>query len=127
MDRPGTWLHWAPRVLSIAFILFLALFSLDVFDIEASPGELALGFLMHNIPSLLLTIVTMFAWKRDLVGAIGFFAATVFYIWFIVGNLSHSGLPLGATVLASLTIGGPALVIGALYLIDWRIRERGSH
>ncbi|HSL93389.1 MAG TPA: hypothetical protein VK905_02170 [Bacillota bacterium] len=127
MDRPGKWLHLAPRVLSVAFVLFLALFSLDVFEIEASLGELVLGFLIHNIPSLLLAIVTVFAWKRDLVGAISFFAATVFYIWFIVGNLSHSGLPLGATVLASLTIAGPALVISALYLANWIRRRRMNY
>ena len=118
------WSYWAPRIMSIAFILFLTLFSLDVFEIEASPKELALGLLIHNIPSLILTVVTAIAWKFDLVGAIGFFAATVIYIWFIMGNLSHSGLPLGATVLASLTIGGPALVIGALYLVNWRRRRK---
>jgi hypothetical protein len=38
--QTGKFVYWAPRVLSILFILFLALFSLDVFDTpNASAGE----------------------------------------------------------------------------------------
>ncbi len=45
-------IHWAPRVAAILIIFFVGLFSLDVFEMQASPLELLGGFLMHNIPSI---------------------------------------------------------------------------
>ena len=43
-------IYWAPRILSIIFILFLAMFSLDVITPDASFGEIIVGLFMHNIP-----------------------------------------------------------------------------
>ena len=45
-------IHWAPRIAAILIIFFISLFSLDVFEMEASPLELLGGFLIHNIPSI---------------------------------------------------------------------------
>lgn len=117
MDRTGKWLRLTPRVLSIALVLFLALFSLDVFEGEASAGQRLLALFMHNIPSLTLAAVTVFAWKRDLVGAIGFIGAGCFYIWMVFssGNVS----PIMA-LMWSVQIAGPALLIGVLYLANWQ-------
>lgn len=117
MDRTGKWLRLTPRVLSIALVLFLALFSLDVFEGEASAGERLLALFMHNIPSLTLAVVTVVAWKWDLVGAIGFIGAGCFYIVMVFANANVSPM---LALLWSATIAGPALLIGALYLASWQ-------
>ena len=65
-------LFWLPRVLAILFIVFLALFALDVFV----PGESILymigGFLVHLIPDYLLIAALIIAWKRERIGGVLF-------------------------------------------------------
>ncbi len=77
-------IHWAPRVAAILIIFFVSLFSFDVFEMEASPLELLGGFLMHNIPSIGMLVLLLFAWKRPVVGFVAFLvAAVVFAIFFV--------------------------------------------
>ncbi len=57
---------------SIVFVLFLALFSLDVFEPGRSAAEILVGLLMHNIPVFVLAALTAIAWKCPLVGGISF-------------------------------------------------------
>jgi len=98
-------LYWLPRVLSILFICFLTLFSLDVFDIEAPWYQLVGAFFMHSIPSLILIGVTVLAWKKPKIGGWVFIAA---------------GLVLAIVVRfnpISLVIFVPPVLIGILYLI----------
>lgn len=54
---------WAPRVLLILFALFLTVFSLDVIEEGKSAGEIAMGLLVHNLPSMLLLAVLALAWR----------------------------------------------------------------
>lgn len=49
-------IYWTPRILAIALILFLMLFSLDVISSESSLKEIAIGLLIHNLPALVLLI-----------------------------------------------------------------------
>lgn len=72
-------LRFLPRVLSIAFILFLSMFALDVFG--AYQGwELIVALLAHLIPSFVLLAFTIVAWRYELVGAVGFIALSALYI-----------------------------------------------
>jgi hypothetical protein len=109
-------LHWAPRIASIIIILFLSLFSFDVFEAEAPPLELIGGFLMHNIPSITLLALLLFAWKRPVVGFVGFLAAavlgTVFFLRepFMLANLIMLVLPI--------------LLIACLFYADWKVNQR---
>jgi hypothetical protein len=65
-------IHWAPRIAAILLIFFISLFSLDVFEMEASPLELLGGFLVHNIPSIGMLVLLILAWKRPAVGFVAF-------------------------------------------------------
>lgn len=58
----------APRILAILFIVFLTLFSFDVFESGGTTGEIALAFLMHNIPSITVAVLLAIAWRHDLWG-----------------------------------------------------------
>lgn len=113
-------IFWTPRILSILFILFLALFSLDVISPEYSIGEILLGLLMHNIPSLALLIVLIISWKYEIAGGVVFLLAGMVYIAFTLRSeiLWHTAL------IRCTLIAGPALLIGGLFLANWFIKKR---
>jgi len=110
--------YWTPRILSIVFLLFLALFSLDIFDSCAGFSECALGLFMHNLPVLVLIIFLVIAWKHEIAGAIGFFLFVIFYIGFILRNIlvGEGGWFMLMWVVQ---IAGPALFVGILFLMCW--------
>jgi len=117
--------YWAPRILSIVFILFLMLFSLDVFDMKLGFWGTILGLFMHNIPALILLVLVIVSWKHELVGAITFISAGLLYIILSIIRLLMS-TPLEWYMLSwSLTIAGPAFLIGILFLMNW-FRKRSK-
>jgi hypothetical protein len=105
-------IHWAPRVAAIAIIFFVSLFSFDVFEIEASPLELLGGFLIHNIPSIGMLVLLIFAWKRPVVGFVAFLAAAVLFAFLFVRDIS--ALP------TLLLFVFPILLVAFLFYADWR-------
>jgi hypothetical protein len=115
-------LYWAPRILSIALIAFLTLFSLDVFEAGASTREILTGLFLHNIPSIILMIVLIIAWKYEIVGAVAFILAGLFYIALNIRN----AVPMPMALTWSLTLSGPAFLIGILFLMNWR-NKKGTH
>jgi hypothetical protein len=110
--------YWAPRVLGIIFILFLAMFSLDVFEEGKGLGQIASGLFMHNIPVFILAAILAVAWKREIVGAVAFITAGIFYI----AMLLKSGFE-WYMLSWILTISGPAFLTGGLFWIGWRKRK----
>jgi hypothetical protein len=113
-DKINKFIYWTPRILSIIFIVFLSLFSLDVFDMKLSFWETALGLFMHNIPVIFLLIVLLISWKREIIGGIVFTLAGIFY-----GVMMSRDSLEGGMVSAILVIAVPALVIGILFIINW--------
>ncbi len=108
-------LYWAPRILGILGILFISLFSLDVFETGVSLTNLLVGFLVHNIPSLVLATVLVVAWKDERLG--GYMFIMVSLIPFIL---------LGNSFWVNAMLCAPFLLTGILFLVsDQRIREKG--
>lgn len=113
--KVGKWLYWSPRVLTILFILFISMFSLDIFGNNYTFWETVVGLLMHNIPTFILLIFLIVAWKYEWLGAVGFFLFAVGYIIMILRN------PFQWYLLAwSLEIVGPAIIIGVLWWMNWK-------
>lgn len=105
-------IHWTPRVAAILIIFFISLFSLDVFEMEASPLELLGGFLIHNIPAIAMLVLLIFAWKRPAVGFVAFLIAGVLFALFFVRDLD--ALP------NLLIFVAPILLIAGLFYADWK-------
>lgn len=101
-------LYWIPHVLAIVSILFMGMFSLDVFGGNESIGMKMLGFLIHNIPVVIVTAILIVAWKWEVAGGI------LFILAFITGTIffhSFTGNP------GSIVVIAPFLIIGILFIL----------
>ena len=125
-NKINKFVYWTPRVLSISFVLFLAMFSLDVFEPGKSAQEIAFGLLMHNVPVLLLAAVVAVSWKREIVGGITFILAGILYIVMVLAGTMKNGFE-WYMVLWFLTISGPAFLIGALFLLGWHRKRKQTN
>jgi hypothetical protein len=105
-------LFWSPRVLSILFVLFISLFALDVFNEGLGFWQTLLALLIHLIPTGLVIVAIVLAWYREWIGAVLFIAGG---LWYLFANLRH--------VSWILTISGPMLLIGILFLLSWLYRK----
>lgn len=123
-NNVGKTLFWTPRILSIIFIGFLALFSFDVFGQGYSFWETVVGLFMHNIPVMILAIILWISWKREIVGAIAFILAGLTYVALITFRNFPNGQFEWYMISYSLIIAGPAFLIGVLFLAGWIKKKR---
>jgi hypothetical protein len=123
--RISKWIYWTPRILSILFVLFLAMFSLDVFDESNNYtfGETILALFIHNIPSLVLLIILIISWKYEIVGGISFILAGLLYVYLVLSNLFNNSFHI-YMLSWILEIAGPAFLIGGLFLVNWHKKRK---
>jgi len=107
-------LFWTPRIAGILFILFLSLFAWDIFDMGLGFWGTIVGLFMHLIPSIVLTIAIIIAWRREWVGA-GLFLGWA--IWYVASARGFDW------IVYALIAGLPAL-IGLFFLAGWIWRRR---
>ena len=115
-------IYWAPRILGIIFILFLTMFSLDVFQPGLTVWQIVIGLFIHNLPALILLIVLIISWKYEIIGGIVFILAGLLYICLLVTGSHFEWYML----IWSLTISGPAFLIGILFLINWSKKNKSK-
>lgn len=101
-------LIWSARILAILAILFVLLFSLDSFTGTEPLGRKLSGFLIHNIPSLVLLCALIVAWKYEIAGG-AIFAITAIGLGIFWD--SFKGNP------GSLIIIAPLFVIGLIFIL----------
>jgi hypothetical protein len=101
-------LYWSPRILSIAFALFLGLFALDVFNEGHNFWRTGLALAIHLIPSAIVVAVLIAAWRWEWIGAGLYLLAATYYTWSVLP--SHPDW--------ALAIAGPLLLIAALFLVN---------
>jgi hypothetical protein len=114
MNKFKTFLFWLPRVLTILFIIFLSLFSLDAFSEGYGYWEALGGFFMHNIPVFILLIVLLISWKWPEIGGLIFLGLGIFYLFLISGKAPLWGF---------LIVGVPVILIGLLFLFQKYFKE----
>lgn len=107
-------LFWLPRVAGILFILFISMFALDVFDLQLGFWKTIGALFMHLIPSILLTIAVIIAWRWEWFGTVLFIGWAIFYVatfrdfeWFVY-----------------LLIAGLPTLIGLFFLAGWIWRKQ---
>ncbi len=114
MSRLGSRLiYWTPRVLCILFALFISMFALDVFGEGRGFWETLAALGMHMIPTAVIVLVTILAWRWEWIGTLAFFTTGVLYS---VRTAQHPDW--------ILLIAGPQFLIGGLFLLSWFQRRR---
>jgi len=101
-------LLWFTRILAILSILFMMMFSFDVFEGNEPLIRQLLAFLKHNIPAFALIIALIIAWKYEIAGGV------IFILLFMALGIfwgSFSGNR------GSLILIAPYLLVGILFIL----------
>lgn len=106
------WRYWLPRILGILLAVFLSLFAFDVFTEGYGFWEVLVALFMHLVPTFLLVVALVVAWRWERLGGLLFIGLGVLF-WLLLAR---------ADLIALLLIGLPAIVIGALFLWDGVLR-----
>ena len=106
-------IFWTPRILGILFTIFTSLFALDVFENNYGFWDTFLALIMHLIPTMIVALIVIIAWKWELVGAILFISLALFYIIWTWGRFP---------LITYIFMSGPLLLTGLLFLVGWKYR-----
>lgn len=104
-------IYLAPRIAALVIVFFVGLFSLDVFDEGGTLLQQIGAFFIHSIPSIVMIVFIVLAWRRPVVGFIAFLLAGVFFLRFLLTDQGPGNF---------LLFSGPLLLIAALFYMDWR-------
>jgi len=108
---------WAPRILTILFALFLSVFALDVFAETTGFLQTLTALVLHLMPTFLVVVLLVLAWRWELTGVIAFVGLAITYIVVMWGRFPW---------VTYATISGPLLLISVLFLLSWGQRFRGG-
>lgn len=126
MKRSMKIMHWTPRILCILAILFVSLFAFDSFDPKYTFWHQVQAFLMHMIPSFVLIILLIVAWKWELVGgSILIILALGFSPWIYIQNY-HMNQSVWMSLLIILAITFPFMLSGVLFLISYFLKKKSG-
>lgn len=123
MTRNSRIIYWLPRALCIVAILFVSMFALDSFQPGRSIWEQLQAFAMHLIPSFILTIFLVIAWKWELIGGIlflliGLGLSPVIYMH----NFRMNGsVWMSLSVLGMITL--PFIIVGILFILGGKKKQ----
>lgn len=116
--------HWFPRILGILAILFLSIFALDSFSPDLTLSQQLTGFIIHLIPSFVLLVFLIIAWKRELTGGLLFailslgFTPEIFLHNF---RMNHS-VPMSIGIVMMLNF--PFFVTGVLFVLSHFLKKK---
>ncbi len=102
-------LFWTPRAMLMILGLFTVLFSFDAFEGNGVWFEKLLGFVLHNIPAMLIAVILILSWKRPGIGAIASYLVMLGFA-FIVRSFGH------IETLISFML--PPFLAGTLFLVE---------
>jgi hypothetical protein len=112
-------LFWTPRILSIIFVLFLSLMSLDVFESAQGFWQTTGALFLHLLPALILLAVVIISWKREIVGGVAFLVAGLAYIVFLLFSPFEWD-----KIMWAAQISGVSFLTGVLFFVGWRKKKR---
>jgi hypothetical protein len=119
-------IHWLPRIICILAILFVSFFALDAFNPEKTISQQIGGFLIHLIPSFVLTIILIIAWKREFIGGILFTLIGLGFSPFIFIHNYKMNHSIWMSVLIVLTITIPFVIAGILFIMNYKMKKKNQ-
>ena len=119
-------LHWSPRVLGILAIAFISMFALDAFDPKLTLWQQLVAFAIHLIPSFILLLILIIAWKRELIGGIIFLVIALLFtpLIFVHNFRMNQSIWISLAIIA--TINLPFVLVGVLFILNHKRKKRKS-
>lgn len=105
-------LSWVLRILLIIMIILFTLLSMDAFREDKGIWETIVGLLMQNIPSFVMIIILIIAWKSELYGGILLMLCVIGFAVFLVFGV-------GRFMWGTLIMVGIPFLIGALFVVNY--------
>lgn len=105
---------WIPRIVMIVFIVFVSMFSLDVFSGNAPFVDKLAGFLIHMIPSFVLILLLVLTWNRPLAAG---------YLFIIMGIIFTFYFKTYDQLVSLLTISLVPILTGLLFFVPSIIKK----
>jgi hypothetical protein len=125
MDSKIKLFHWLPRIICILAILFVSMFALDSFAPGLTLGQQLGAFLMHLVPSFVLTAILIVAWKWELIGGIIFMVIGTGLSPFIyLLNHNRNGMSVGNSLMVVLLINIPFVLVGILFIASYFLKKK---
>lgn len=107
-------IRYLPRLIATAAILFISLFALDAFRPDKPWFDAFIEFAIHLMPSIVLLVVLLIAWRYERLGGTLFILAGFAPFFLLSGAL-----------LSHLIIGGPFIIAGLSFWFSyfWHNRQ----
>jgi len=110
-------LTWTPRIVLIAYSIFISVFALDAFSEEGSFFHRLGDFLMHLAPSVVVLLMLFLAWRFPLIG--GLFVMILGMIFTIYFHTNR-------TFSYFMMISAPLFVAGLLFIFSHAFIEKSE-
>ena len=117
-------LHWTPRILCILSILFISIFAFDAFEPGLTIWQQLAAFAMHLLPSFILFMMLVVAWRWKLAGGIVFMLLGLGLSPFIYTHnyaMNHS-VSMSIGIIMMITF--PFFLVGLLFVASYLVKKK---
>jgi len=126
MKKSNRIIHWIPRILCILAILFISMFALDSFDPKLTMWQQIGGFLIHLIPTYILIIFLVFAWKWELIGGLMLIIFALGFTPFIYIHNYQMNHSVWISLSIIMMINLPFVLTGALFVTSHFLKKKAQ-
>ncbi len=116
--------HWLPRIICILAILFVSLFAADAFAPGITLWQQLGAFIIHLIPSFILLVFLIIAWKWEYIGGIIFIIIGLGLSPFVFMHnyKMNQSISMSLGIIMSITV--PFVIVGILFIISHLLKKK---
>ncbi len=117
-------IYLLPRIICILAIAFISIFAFDAFNPDHTIWQQIQDFALHLIPSFLLLLILVIAWKWELVGGMIFLiiGLALSPVIFMHNYQMNGSIWISLGVIIAITI--PFILVGVLFILSHRNKKK---
>jgi hypothetical protein len=119
-------IHWTPRIFCILVILFISMFALDSFDPKFTLWQQLVALFMNLIPTWILIIFLVIAWKWELAGGIFLAIVALGFTPFIYFHNYTMNQSVWISLSIVMMINFPVLLTGMLFVLSHYLKKKNQ-
>ena len=118
-------IHWTPRIICIAAILFISIFAADAFEAGLTIWQQLANFILHLTPFFVLIVLLLIAWKWEFIGGILFLITGIITIPLIfIHNYKINHLSINQCLGIISVINFPFIIVGILFIFSYYRKKK---